>query len=271
MLDWDVIVGLIKKVISQLRNDIEIPRIVKEAIFELLGSRCTIIYYPLENEINRGFHIKKIVNGKLEDFVYINTDKTMEQQVFTAAHEMGHVFKISNEVQKLASGIGFELEMNDELEEQITDRFAAELLMPEEEFRHLFAKNIEEFGYSNQITLLQLFRVIAKLMDDFMCPYNSVRKRLFEVGLLKDDELQKYLKNNKKKHEELAEVLKKDNNSPINSTTNVKTISGLRSLIEKASVSANVDLMLVEHIKKAFELEDVTTDGDLTIEIAKVD
>lgn len=135
----------------------------------------------------------------------------------------------------------------------------------------MFAKNIEEFGYSNQITLLQLFRVIAKLMDDFMCPYNSVRKRLFEVGLLKDDELQKYLKNNKKKHEELAEVLKKDNNSPINSTTNVKTISGLRSLIEKASVSANVDLMLVEHIKKAFELEDVTTDGDLTIEIAKVD
>ena len=48
---------------------------IRDSIFSILENHCTVIYYPMENEKNRGFHIKKIVKDNLEDFVYINTAK----------------------------------------------------------------------------------------------------------------------------------------------------------------------------------------------------
>lgn len=38
--------------------------------------------------------ILKPVNGKLEHFVFINTDKVVQEQVWTAAHELGHVWQV---------------------------------------------------------------------------------------------------------------------------------------------------------------------------------
>ena len=101
---------------------------IKDGIFNILEEKCTVIYYPFPEEKNRGFHLKKIVGNELRDFVYINTGKTIEQQVFTAAHEMGHVWNVSKKVRDLAINKG--LEIGDIDDEKVTDRFAAELLMP---------------------------------------------------------------------------------------------------------------------------------------------
>lgn len=71
---------------------------IRDDIFKILESQCTVVYYPISDQKNRGFHIKKIVHDQLEDFVYINTDKPIAEQIFAAAHELGHIFKVAERV-----------------------------------------------------------------------------------------------------------------------------------------------------------------------------
>ena len=70
---------------------------IKEGIFGMLESSCTVLYYSID-DVNCGFHVKKIVGDRLEDFVYINTNKAVEIQIFTAAHELGHIWQVAEKV-----------------------------------------------------------------------------------------------------------------------------------------------------------------------------
>ena len=71
--------------------------------------KCTVIYYPLRNEKNCGFHIKKIVGDSLEDFVY----KPMTNQIFVAAHELGHIYMVAENVIRIARYDEFLLDEDD--------------------------------------------------------------------------------------------------------------------------------------------------------------
>ena len=74
-MDWEKIVQQIPTVIEKVRTDYVLNNmIIKDDIFGILEKHCTVIYYPIENEINCGFHTKRFVKNKLEDFVYINTE-----------------------------------------------------------------------------------------------------------------------------------------------------------------------------------------------------
>jgi len=57
--------------------------------FSILEKTAIVVFYPLDDE-NDGFHIQRTLKGKSADFVYINTSKAIEKQIFTAAHELGH-------------------------------------------------------------------------------------------------------------------------------------------------------------------------------------
>lgn len=70
----------------------------------------------------------------------INTNNTIEKQVYIAAHELGHVWKIDEKVLAKCDG-------NID-SEAIINRFAAELLMPAELFVWIFDKSAEVFGLS---------------------------------------------------------------------------------------------------------------------------
>ena len=48
---------------------------IRDSIFEILDDKCIILYYPQENEENDGSLIQKYINGKLTNFVHINTYK----------------------------------------------------------------------------------------------------------------------------------------------------------------------------------------------------
>lgn len=86
-MNWERIVELISVVIESVRKDYVIDNaIVRDDIFTILEKHCTVLYYPIEDERNCGFHIKKIVNDTLEEFIYINTAKPLEEQIFAAAH-----------------------------------------------------------------------------------------------------------------------------------------------------------------------------------------
>jgi len=101
----DIIVGHITHFINEKRESqilkTKFPnQLLREDVLDLLDMYCTVIYYPLENESNNGFHITGIPhkNGEEQHFVYINTSQTIEKQIFTAAHELGHIWEVDSYV-----------------------------------------------------------------------------------------------------------------------------------------------------------------------------
>ena len=59
-MDWEKIVQQIPTVIERVRTDYVLNNmIIKDDIFGILEKHCTVIYYPIENEINCGFHTKR--------------------------------------------------------------------------------------------------------------------------------------------------------------------------------------------------------------------
>ena len=253
MMNWNEIERAIQEIIADIREKCIIQNTaIKDDIFGILENNCTVIYYPMENEKNRGFHIKRIVKKKLEDFVYINTAKPIEEQIFTAAHEFGHIFEVAEKVWKK---LEYDGKPTEDEEEELTNRFAAELLMPSDAFRKLFFSHMEEVGLkSGRVKLEDLVRVIVMQMTDFMVPYEAVRKRLVETKLMQPQAAVLLIT---KEILQLVTILSKDQNSYLENRTGIKTISGIRTLIEKAESDANVDDYLIKKIKKDLEMADM--------------
>ncbi len=255
------IVEFIQTVVDEIKNkkQIKLNSVIKDGIFDVLERKCTVIYYLLENEINRGFHIKRLVNERVEDFVYINTDNTVEQQVFTAAHELGHVYNVYSSVCKKAIENGIELDVNNQdYEEKVTDRFAAEFIMPENLFKNISDEFAKELHIYSDTSLLVFLRLMAKLMDYFMAPFDAIRKRLYEIDFI-DRTTNKFFSENKNDLIKIINLFKKDDNSVFNSKTKVMTISGLREFLDKAMNIPETDKNLIKKIKSDFKLEDVSS------------
>lgn len=263
-MEWKEIEKAIQNIVADIKEQCIIQNTaIRDNIFGILEDKCTVIYYPLKNEKNRGFHIKRVVGDQLEDFVYINTDKPMAEQIFTAAHELGHIFKVAEKVWKMRGYSGMPTEKE---EEDITNRFAAELLMPVEAFEKVYLTNMEEVGIKNgKIKLDDLIRVIVMQMNTFLVPYEAVRRRLVETALI-PKRVADFLES-KEEILLLVNLLTKYQNSYLEKETEIKTISGIRELIEKAEMQENIDDYLVKRIKRDLEIVDMPETAELEITI----
>ena len=200
-MNWNEVISILPLVIEDLKKEyLLINPMIRDDIFGILEKHCVVVYYPLENESNCGFHTKRFVKNKLEDFVYINTAKPVANQVFAAAHELGHVWRVADKViEKMSDKVSF----SSEEEELLINRFAAELLMPEKEFRKTFNVRMKEFNLDGKkIKLEDLIRVVVVLMNDYMVPYESVRRRFVETNII-SNEMGFYMD----KHREIIGVL----------------------------------------------------------------
>lgn len=254
-MDWNEIEKNIQDIVDDIKKECIIKNAaIRDDIFGILEDKCTVIYFPLENEKNRGFHIKRIVNDQLEDFVFINTAKPMAEQIFTAAHEFGHIFEVA---QKVWDRMDYSQSLTEDQEEEITNRFAAELLMPAGIFREVFFSHMNEAGIKgSQIRLGDLVRVMVMQMNDFLVPYEAVRKRLVETHIIKPP-VADILHSNEKQILELVDVLTKDQNTYLENRTGVKTISGVRKLIEEAEANENVDPYFIKKLKRDLAIKDI--------------
>ena len=264
-MDWKEIDKAIQEIISDIKDECIIKNVaIRDNIFDILEGKCTVIYYPLEGEKNRGFHIKKIVKNELEDFVYINTAKSIAEQIFAAAHEFGHIFEVSKKVWNIMKYSGFPTE---EEEENITNRFAAELLMPAEVFKQSFLGYMEELGIkSGRVKVGDLVRVMVLQMNAFMVPYEAVRRRLVEIGLMQQSAAD-FLETKEEEILHLVKLLTQYQNSYLERETGKKTISGIRELIEEAETRENIEDFLVKRIKRDLEIVDMPEADELEIHI----
>ncbi|MCC8102717.1 MAG: ImmA/IrrE family metallo-endopeptidase [Clostridiales bacterium] len=260
-MDWEKLVEQIPTIIKRVREDYILNNmIIRDDIFGILEKHCTVVYYPMENEINCGFHTKRFVKNKLEDFVYINTAKTVAEQVFTAAHELGHVWGVATQVCEL---VGEQGKLDSQVEERIINRFAAELLMPTNEFQKTFSAHIKELNLDiHKLRFADLIRVIVLQMNDYMVPYESVRRRLVETKII-TQKLGDILLENEEDILILVDAFLKEQNTMLDRVTAKKTVSGLRNLLEIVEQNGEISIYTIKKIKRDFEIDDISKVDDI--------
>lgn len=208
MLNLDKIVDLpvdkvetLKKIITDRREHLRaeglyINDIVREDIFGILDHYCTVVYFPLpRDEENDGFHVTMPVDykpdGDTEHFVFLNTRKPIEKQVFAAAHELGHIWVPVDCFWD--EGLEAILPQTPDNLDAIMNRFAAELLIPSDWFQKSAKEQLDRYTRQGKIFITDVIRVVASLMNQFCVPAQAVICRFYETQLMRKEVCQSLL------------------------------------------------------------------------------
>lgn len=155
--------------------------VIGERVFELLRQDCVLLLYPLMDDGIEGCHIIKPIGDEQRQFVFINSRLTIQEQVWTAGHELGHVWKVDQVVDGIDA-------------EKAANKFAAELLMP----RYQFQKSITDIlsktdASDNKISKLEFIELVLALMNMFEVPEKAIVRRLVELGYIEANSINLYL------------------------------------------------------------------------------
>lgn len=254
------IIALPESVIASIRQfiaekNLQFDYLLRDNIFELLERYCTVLYYPQENEENDGCHVKRLINDKVENFVFINTNKSVEKQVFTAAHELAHILELDVYLKQHCS------DYKETMEELVMNKFAALLLIPDDLFNREVQRNIKEFCYDDEkITLDNLIRFSLRLMDFFFVPFKSVVIRLYEVGHLSAEDAERVITD--------EDTLKKINDyikllgyKRLGIRSNKKSINGFAELLGKAEKAEVFPKTKIDSIREKMGFPNINTES----------
>jgi Zn-dependent peptidase ImmA (M78 family) len=127
----------------------------------------------LNNELVEKFGSDKVI--------VVNSQENLNRQRFSFAHEFGHYLldngaKENVEYSDSYSFSAFESDANKSEVEKRMDRFAAELLMPFEDFKQKYEEIKDQH--------VHMYDVCNALADYFSVPSVAVKKRFEEVGLV---------------------------------------------------------------------------------------
>lgn len=164
--------------LDELRNVFEIVRIY------LRKKKYFIIQIPLKDDEIGAF----VYKGDSVSYLVINTNVPIVNTNFAICHELYHIFLPSEESQNKAR---IDLDYYNNEREIRANLFAGNLLMPENEFRRMFAKfkNLDESSQSSEND--KQLDVIISLMNYFSAPFMAVYIRCCEFDLL--DKAVRYL------------------------------------------------------------------------------
>jgi len=250
---------------DNLRESFPNP-LLREDVLALLEQYCTVVFFPLERERNNGFHIKVPARcGKDRHFVYINTAQTIEKQAFTAAHELGHIWKVD---QLVAEQCGFPLPLNEALSEQIINRFAAELLIPEGLFHRAYAREYRKLARpDNQITVRDMLKVVVALMDQFFAPSKSIIYRCWELKYIDTQArellLGKTLLPKKAINEAIQATIRDNGYVQFETPTLKRSIDGLAEQLNRAEAQECVSADKIKHLRDLFGLKPPVADEQM--------
>ena len=252
-----VIVNVVNECRSE--NDIVNP-VIRDDVFKILERHCYVVYYPLENEDINGFHINRTLNGQRVHFVFINTWNMVERQVFTAAHELGHIWSVYQKVKRHIPQIDeyVSLVSEEPPEEFVVNKFAAQLLMPADLFNDTMRDALEKLDYNGKsISKMNLLRLIASLMDTFLVGYKAVTKRLLEIGKLRSDVyvVVKGYEYEADFNDTFNSILKEGGHKRLNKRPKPnKNITNLTDIIRTAEKTDCPLTSTIETLKKEFEI-----------------
>lgn len=241
-------------------------QILRDSTLELLDYFCTVVYYPLpESEQNQGFHITALpfINGDREHFVFINTAQTGEKQVFTAAHELGHVWKVDEyALEHVNTNVVLDM-TEEELREHIINRFAAILLMPRDLFMNSTKEMLWDMNLGNgNLGFVDFLKLIVNLMNKFFVPMKSVVLRMVETGIMSEKSARIILDESENPQSEVRIIVENIISDlgyiQFKKSYKKKHIEGLAELLDKAEKSGCVTQNKINSIRNAFELNKST-------------
>lgn len=174
-----------ERVVQSIRDFIELKRteknivnkIIGEDVFSILEDESVLLYYPLNGDRIKGLHAEKIIHNEVKQFVFINSDKEIDNQTWTAAHELGHVWKVDVYVNNHIT----DCKVNSE---DIVNRFASELLFPLDVFIFEYNQCMKKMCLGNNLSKKEFMEVITYLMNTFCAPYKAVIRRFVEIGII---------------------------------------------------------------------------------------
>lgn len=244
----DNIITEIKELVKELRNSNQFNQIIRDDIFSYLERFSTVIYYPLDDETINGFHIKRIVNNELEEFVYINTANPVEKQIYTAAHELGHVWSVADKIEN-------KIQINESQKELIVNRFAAELLLPENIFKKLMEQKLKELNYNPKgLPFKDFINLSVFLMNSFFVPFKAVVLRIHEVDRLKAEIAQELLAKEDEFSDLIVATIHEGQYTRLLLPSRISSIDNLSSYLKKAEADQLFSENKINYIKDVFNL-----------------
>lgn len=252
ILNGDII-KILKREVEAIREQNNIVNLIlRNDVFALLDAQeCTVLYFPLKDTIE-GFRTVKYVDGKNEQFIYINTAMNEDILVFTAAHELGHLINIDGIVCD-------ELKLEDcsrKMREDIIDRFAAELLMDRDTFNKLFIIQIKKYvDEEGIISAEDMVKTIVYLMDTFMVPYDSVVRRLCEINKI-SEAIRDLLLDKKVISQSIIEKTIEEGKYRRLKPTNIKSFGDLPLFLEKLDTRGEISENRLLNIMNLFGIKE---------------
>ncbi len=114
-------------------------------------------------------------------FIGLNTSSFYDEQIFAIAHEIYHY--------KTQSGKAYtpDMEYEDKVIEKMADRFAAELLLPDEALKAVVIKTIGKSDMKG-VSEARLLRFIARIQCEWWLPFQAIVNRLLEEGFIDESQ-----------------------------------------------------------------------------------
>jgi len=246
-------------------------KLLRNDVLKLLDEYCTIVYYPLNDHINNGFHTEiPDKNGVDQHFVFINTSQTIEKQVFTAAHELGHIWGVDEFVCEQCNVP----ENDDAAREKIINRFAAELLMPKEFFLQATYRGVRKyFQNPRKASIKNFFQLVAMLMNLFFVPSAAIILRFAELDIMQQDIAADLIDRLKAPNSLLLktqeQILRDLGFTEFLIADQRKWIEGLPELLQKAELVGKISQEKINKVRNDFGIlpKQSTWDTDETVEI----
>lgn len=246
-IDTDkLIVQTIQDFILQKRDEKHIVNeVIRDDVFAILREECIVLFYALNDSGVEGCHMIKPVGGEMKQFVFINTTKAVQEQTWTAAHELGHVWRVDTCVKTQVGQCEWDCE-------SLVNRFAAELLLPEKIFRKVLSDKLNEYEYKGpMMSKGMMIRLVTYLMNYFCTPYKAIIRRFSELGYIEKSAEGKYLDGFEERNALYKRLIKE------NQYTRLETVNRAYSM---GSIEQDINLLEKNEVysdKKIARLQDM--------------
>lgn len=168
----DTVGNAAAKLLSEYSFDIIVPivKIIHDAGFKIFSQKMPA---NIGGYIVMGDRYQEKLGS--DKIIVVNENESTNRQRFSLAHEFGHFLLDEQAKNNPEFYDAFESDDNKNETEKCIDRFAAELLMPTEIFKDEFESIKNQIGDG--------YEIIKALAEKFAVPFESVKRRIDEVGL----------------------------------------------------------------------------------------
>ncbi len=212
--------------------------------------RCgyKLLRYPLGENADLGFTLKKS-----EDIIiFTNTSSRLSREIFTLAHEIGHVILHMEAAFSFVDNVNTISEGSSDEKEQEANYFAACLLMPSDDVEKFLDLEIEDFK-KNSLSAMD----IARMMSEFNVSFEMVLNRLENLGKIDKDE--RVLLDNERNKWRVGNLLRSvGGNSRLNEPSMERDIP--HEYIDYVIYNYNHNAIPIETLEKALEYYQLTVD-----------